>query len=131
LYDSSDGIEPTVYKGKNGLSTKIFLPSTGECGYVHDSGYDYHARDGKKLAYFADTSSTSADPKRIAYYDGAESRWWTRTCYGGNNGSAYYVSNAGKFSYESVTSSHGGVRPMLIVPFETKFHRIENTFLEA
>lgn len=130
VYNPNDSITATVNSGANGLSTKIFLPSTGECGHDH-VGYDYQAYDGENLEYFVDTNSTGDDSKRIAYFNGEVSRWWSRTCRGGSQGSAYYVDTTGRFSYESVTSSHGGLRPMLIMPPETVFDSWKNTFLAA
>ena len=130
-YDSSTSLDPLVNSGANGADVKIFLPSTSELGYDHGSGVSYHARDGANLSYFKDTSSTGADEKRVIVVTGtSDDIWWTRTCWGGSENFVYYVNDAGKFGYHGAGANHY-ILPMMIMPSETKFHAIHNTFLEA
>lgn len=126
--DDSSQLEANVNSGANGADVKIFLPSTSELGYDHGSGTSFHARDGANLAYFANTSSEGTDSKRIAYFNGEVRNWHTRTCRGYATHLTYYVNSDGKFFTQGAVANLG-VRPTLIMPFDTYFSRASNTFI--
>lgn len=100
--------------GANGLSTRIFVPGAKETGCTSS---DYANVNGAKLAYFSDNSS------RIAYYrGGGAGKWWTRDRHVGSwftTGTRFYrIETNGGLGYEGAGGSIG-VRPCIIVPFET------------
>ena len=112
----------TVYSGSNGLSAKIFLLSFYELGFTSRSGN--HPVDGAKLSYFTSGDSRDAYSKRIAYYNGIATRYWTRTSQSGTTNNAVYVKEAySSFGSASTTaaSTAYGVRPALILPSNALF----------
>lgn len=127
-YDEEMQLEPLVNSGADGLSCKIFLPSTSELGYDHSTAISFHARDGANLSYFADTSSDGADEKRVINGGGIDDIWWTRTCWGRSENFVYYVDPNGQFFNHGAVANHF-IRPMMIMPPETKFDRRSDTFL--
>lgn len=112
----------TVYSGSNGLSAKIFLLSFYELGFTSSTGN--HPVDGAKLSYFTSGDSSAAHSKRIAYYNGIATRYWTRTSQSGTTNKAVYVNKAySSFGSASTTtaSTAYGVRPALILPSNALF----------
>lgn len=100
-----------VYSGSDGLSCKVFLLSGYEIGFTQ-SDYSYFPIDGAKLDYFSD------DASRVAKLNGSAAHWWLRSPYTNNARFSWYVYDVGSCNYASVYSS-GGVRPTLILPYET------------
>lgn len=88
------------------LSRKVFLLSYTEAGF---SGSSYAKVEGTALSYFNSSS------KRIAYLNGAATRWWLRSPYTDGTDYAWYVYAYGVSSYNSVTSSRGS-RPAFTLP---------------
>lgn len=105
----------SVASGANGLSTKIFLLSTREVGYT---GAGQTFDDGICLGYFVGTNGTSADTKRIAYYNGTATSWWLRSIMANNVTYARFVRETGLVSGISIAGKLYGVRPALILPNE-------------
>ena len=77
-YVNGTGSGSSVASGANGLSCKIFLLSGYEVGFS-TSDNSYFPRDGAKLSYFSSGTSTAANNKRIANYNGSATRWWLRS----------------------------------------------------
>ena len=74
-YRPGSGYGKTVNSGAGGLSTKIFLLSGTEVGFVHE----YFAIEGAKLAYFQWCAEWGTDSKRIAKVNGSAVLWWLRS----------------------------------------------------
>ena len=111
-YVNGDGKRP-VASGANGLSCKIFLLSGYELGWT-TSDKSYFPRDGAKLSYFSFGTSSSANNKRIAKYNGSAIYWWLRSPFTGNTSSAWSVTSDGdcdSWSYDGPF----GVRPALVL----------------
>lgn len=112
-YQNGTGSGGSVASGANGLSCKIFLLSGYEVGWT-TSDNSYFPRDGAKLSYFSSGTSSSANNKRIANYNGRATGWWLRSP---STDSAYYVwdvhssGNCGYWYY----SNPCGVRPALVL----------------
>ena len=77
-YQNGTGSGGSVASGANGLSCKIFLLSGYEVGFS-TSDNSYFPRDGAKLSYFSSGTSSAANNKRIANYNGSATRWWLRS----------------------------------------------------
>lgn len=113
-YRPGSGTSMTVNSGANGLSAKIFLLSNIEVGGQTDWSYMPH--DGARLAYFEYGTGTSANNKRLAYLNGSAARWWLRSPYTYNSGSAWYVYSNGYSNGADYCSYSYGIRPALILP---------------
>lgn len=101
----------TVYKGANGLSTKVFLPSANE---IYTASH--LLADGATLDYFADIAASETSAKRIAYYsDGNKTNWWTRSAYYAGDNSVLYVNSSGGFARQGANQT-ATYRPMFIIP---------------
>ena len=103
----------TVASGANGLSTKVFLLSGYEVGWTTSSNSGFPV-DGACLDYFEGTATT--DSKRVAYLNGVETGWWTRSPQKGQTSYAMgvYTNGGGYKNYQ--TSAAYGVRPALVLP---------------
>lgn len=112
-YVNGDGGSP-VASGANGLSCKIFLLSGYELGWT-TSNNPYFPRDGAKLSYFSSGTSSVANNKRIANYNGSATNWWLRSPHTYFNVSAWSVNSNGGYG-GGVYSSTYGVRPAFILP---------------
>ena len=88
---------------------QVFLPSTIELG----SGRG----DGAVLEYF----KTDYQTKRIAYYNGTATPYWTRTAHDSQYLYSYYISASGAHSYGNRSSAYGGIRPMFVVSSDFDF----------
>ena len=113
-YQNGTGSEGSVASGANGLSCKIFLLSGYELGWT-TSDNSYFPRDGAKLSYFSSGTSSSANNKRIANYNGSASIWGLRSpnTYGTNV--VWYVYSNGNYNYWGCYNPCG-VRPALVLP---------------
>ena len=106
-----------VGTGANGLSAKIFLLSICEIGGIYSSG-----KDGATISYFSECNNNKASSKRIATLNGTASRWWLRSpFYFSSNPSstATCVETDGSCEQPYNTTIACGIRPALIMPFET------------
>ncbi|MEY8230230.1 DUF6273 domain-containing protein [Oscillospiraceae bacterium 50-16] len=113
-YRPGSGYGKTVNSGANGLSTKIFLLSGTEVGFVHD----YFAIEGAKLSYFRGCAEAASDNKRVAYLNGSAEYWWLRSPYCSSSGGttrAWSVDSSGGW-YSDHCSGTCAVRPALILP---------------
>lgn len=112
-YVNGDGGSP-VASGANGLSCKIFLLSGYEVGFS-TSDNSYFPRDGAKLSYFSSDTSSSANNKRIANYNGSADDWWLRSPGTRHTNRVWYVYSDGYCDYWTCGSTYG-VRPAFILP---------------
>ena len=109
-YRQNGGSGGTNQSGANGLPCKIFLLSSPE---VHI--YSSNDGEGASLSYFASTSPTEKDSKRIANYNGSPSAWWLRSPAITLSTSVWNVRVDGDFA-NADTSYTRGIRPALILP---------------
>lgn len=77
-YINGTGAMGSVASGANGLSCKIFILSGYELGWT-TSDASYFPRDGAKLSYFSSGTSSSANNKRMANYNGSPLPWLLRS----------------------------------------------------
>lgn len=111
-YRAGTGGSTAVSSGANGLSTKIFLLSSVEVG-LYSSGKPI---DGEILNYFINATES----KRIGYLNGSAVAWWLRTPSTGMQTQAFSTHSTGVSGRSDVTSALG-VRPCIILPFNTRF----------
>lgn len=113
-YQNGTGFGGSVASGANGLSCKIFLLSGYEVGFS-TSDSSYFPRDGAKLSYFSSGTSSSANNKRIAKYNGSATYWWLRSPSTNYTYIVWYVRSNGEYyswRYDNIC----GVRPALVLP---------------
>lgn len=112
-YQNGTGSGGSVASGANGLSCKIFLLSCYELGWT-TSDNSYFPRDGAKLSYFSSGTSSSANNKRIANYNGSATDWWLRSPSTGGTNFVWYVYSNGDCHNWSYNYTYG-VRPALVL----------------
>lgn len=112
-YQNGTGSGGSVASGANGLSCKIFLLSGYELGWT-TSDNSYFPRDGAKLSYFSSGTSSSANNKRIAKYNGSATSWWLRSPNTNYTYSVWVVYSGGD-CYSWDCSYTYGVRPALVL----------------
>lgn len=111
----------TVKSGANGVSTKVFLPSSAEVGLYSPSDYPV---DGACWSYFNDAS----DSLRVARLNGTITYWWVRSpSVSNNNVWAIMGTGTTKYSYSAVAVY--GVRPALILPYTAKLDSKTNIII--
>lgn len=115
-YHKGTGSGGSVVSGVSGLSTKVFLLSGYEVGWTTSTDSRFPV-DGACLSYFNGTEEN--DSKRIAYYNGKSTSWWLRSplTYGTYDAIGVYDYNGGYDEFNYWNSL--GVRPALILPFDT------------
>lgn len=129
-YVKSEGV---ISSGSNGLSTKIFLLGCYELGWTTSNLSEFPV-DGACLDYFSGFSA--ADSRRVGYYNGTATTYWTRSVVYGNTDLVFTVSASssifGRWGQASAswysTSNYVGVRPALILPSTAKFDPETNEF---
>lgn len=107
-----------VASGANGLLCKFFLLSGCEMGYANSSEYQYLPNDGKKLSYFDNGNDLAAASKRIAYFNGTATRWWTRSPYTWSSEEVWGITEEGYINGRHPCSSSYGVRPACLFPLD-------------
>ena len=112
-YVNGMGSGGSVASGANGLSCKIFLLSGYELGWT-TSDNSYFPRDGAKLSYFSSGTSSSANNKRIANYNGSATKWWLRSP-DPSASSVWAVYANGNYDSWNCNDTYG-VRPALVLP---------------
>lgn len=114
-YLKSYGSSSSIQNGAKGLSATIFLLTYVEVGFTGGTA-DYDPTIGAVLDYFSDivgnTNSTNA--KRIATFDGAAEKWWTRGPRLRTSNNVYIITESGGLNGWSM-KSHQGVRPAMIL----------------
>lgn len=113
-YVNGTGSGGSVASGANGLSCKIFLLSGYELGWTTSDNSRF-PRDGAKLSYFSSGTSSSANNKRIANYNGSAAHWWLRSPSPGSAGGVWFVNSSGYYDYWDYHNTRG-VRPALVLP---------------
>ena len=112
-YVNGAGRSP-VASGANGLSCKIFLLSVYELGWTTSDNLDF-PRDGAKLSYFSSGTSSSANNKRIANYNGSATSWWLRSPSTRSTNDVWGVGSNGNYDNWNCDNTVG-VRPALVLP---------------
>lgn len=106
--------------GANGLARKIFLLGAPEVNLKLKTN-TLDTNEGTALSYFASCYDTSADSKRIAYFNGSATRWWLRTpCKNSIDNDiatryAWCVYTDGQPSHAYSNNTYG-IRPAMILP---------------
>lgn len=113
-YQNGTGSGGSVASGANGLSCKIFLLSGYELGWTTNDN-SYFPRDGAKLSYFSSGSSSSANNKRIANYNGSATGWWLRSPSTSDTNDVWSVYSGGDCDDWGCNDTYG-VRPALVLP---------------
>ena len=122
-YQQSQNESFAIASGSNGLPTNVFL--LGRYELYPEGNWTGFKQDGHTLDYFADTKPSS-DPKRVAYYNGAEVRWWMRS-QEIDNPRPWAVLEKGGHSNPQPSQVYG-VRPTFIVYGDTRV-RIDNVIM--
>ena len=107
------------------LACKVFLLSGNEVGLA---GTTYLIAEGVKLDYF--NANRGNDAKRIAYLSGEAVNWWTRTQETTGSNSVFYINALGSYNTQYPPDSYG-VRPALVLPYNTEFDPDTNQFKGA
>lgn len=115
------GRDSTINSGASGLSTKIFLVSNREVGFIDDA-YGYYPTDGAKLDYFESGTSDSANQKRVAWFNGSTVYQWLRSPYLDDGQQVWRITTEGGALAHYATYTFG-IRPALIIPFTAKFDK--------
>lgn len=118
-YQNGTGNGGSLATGANGLSTKVFLLSGYEVGWIPGTSSDsnnHSPRDGVKLDYFG--SGSDGNRKRVAYNGGHTAVWWLRSPITVRSNTVWYVSIDGSI-YDYWYTVSCGVRPALILPSTT------------
>lgn len=114
-YVNGTGSGGSVASGANGLSCKIFLLSGYEVGFsISDT--DYLPHDGAKLSYFSSGTSSVANNKRIANYNGSATSWWLRSPYTRRTSGVWVVDSRGFYGSWGYNTTYG-IRPALVLDF--------------
>lgn len=108
----------SVASGANGLSCKIFLLSGYEVGF-NARNTSYFPHDGAKLSYFSAGTSSSANNKRIANYNGSAALWWLRSPYTNRTDHVWSVGSGGGYDFWDCGGTFG-VRPALVLSSTSK-----------
>lgn len=113
-YVNGTGSGGSVASGATGLSCKIFLLSGYELGWTTSGNLPF-PRDGAKLSYFSSGTSSSANNKRIANYNGSATHWWLRSPGTGSTDLVWRVNSNGNCGHWYYSDTYG-VRPALVLP---------------
>lgn len=112
-YQNGTGSGGSVASGANGLSCKIFLLSGYEVGFSTSDNSRF-PRDGAKLSYFSSGTSSAANNKRIANYNGSATLWWLRSPRTFDTDYVWNVYSSGDYSDWNYYNTYG-VRPALVL----------------
>lgn len=122
-YTAYVGLKTQIFSGADGLPRKHFLIAAYETGLDHASD---KPDDGKKLEYFLSGNDQAAREKRIAYFNGTASSYWTRSPYiGDHQYTAIGVHETGGAAYAG-RAELVGVRPVMILPNDLLLDPIPN-----
>lgn len=100
------------------FTAKVFALSASEIGGSKTDSEWLGYEEGSKLAYFVSGSTSEANSKRIATYNGSNNAWLLRSI--DNNGtyaSPYIVSSDGSY-INSTDNVNRGYLPVFIFPFK-------------
>lgn len=112
-YQNGTGTAGSVAVGANGLTTRIFLPSSTELGCTAaDFAYGTPKEIGAVLSYFSGATNAT---RMATYPDGTAGTWWTRTPDSTSTTKQLIINTNGAGHSFSCTTSNG-VRPMFIIP---------------
>lgn len=114
-YLSGGGLNGELKTGSNGLSCKIFLLSGYELGWTK-SDSSYFPADGAVLEYF--NGLQTSDKKRTALFNGSPYDWFIRSPKLTEPESVFYVNKSGGYSTLTFADGIGGVRPVIVLPYD-------------
>ena len=120
-YQSGTGSGGSVASGANGLSCKIFLLSGLEAGFRTSTSPEF-PHDGVRLSYFNSGTTSAANNKRIANYNGSVNNWWLRSSATSGTSDVLCVNIYGSWESPLCHDSHG-VRPAFILDSTAKVKR--------
>lgn len=109
------------------VSTKAFLLSMYELGFTKSNNSTLPV-DGAKLDYFETGTGTDANAKRIAYWDGSTTAWWTRSARNNDSEYVFMTSTSGSLQM-NYCYNQGGIRPAVILPYTAKIDPNTNTII--
>ena len=112
-----DYVLDTTVMGESSSTSKdkVFLLSLTEMGFTEPSG---GVALGKKIDYF------SSDARRIAFYNGVGSDYWTRSTIGLQ---PYYITSVGRMATISTPQNVlKGLRPAFVLPLSFKLKPTPN-----
>lgn len=116
-YWDGTGSGGSAATGTNGLTSKLFLLSMLEAGFVGS----FYPATGVKLDWFISGMSTTALNHRIAYENGEVSRWWMRDPSTDTSNVVYNVDEQGGSSGAAASGNYYGIRYALIIPSTSRF----------
>jgi hypothetical protein len=111
-YRKNSGYSTSVTSGSSGLVAKIFLLSGVEVNWGSTTSSVF-PNDGACLSYFSGCDNS----KRVAYFNGSSTSWWTRSPYCNSttgSGNAILVHLSGSWDHKK-TSTTQGIRPALVL----------------
>lgn len=121
-YRPGSGTSGTINSGANGLSCKIFLLSGYEVGWTTSYNSSLPI-DGAKLSYFYLGTDTTANNRRIAYFNSSSAYWWLRSPRISNSQVAWSIAGNGTLQNVFECSEYSdGIRPALILPSNMLFN---------
>ena len=113
-YVNGTGSGGSVVSGSNGLSTKLFVLSCYEIGWVQSGNTNIYS-DGECLSYFQ--GFANEDSRRIGYHqNGVAYTWWLRTPVKSGTNYVWTVNNRGGISQSQCVNSNTGLRMAMILP---------------
>lgn len=121
-YRKNGGLNGSDQSGANGLSCKVFLLSGYEVGWT-TSNNKLLPVDGAKLDYFDSGTGTSANNKRISYFNGSAVYWWLRSPRTNDPAGLHVVQTNGNDYAGGGTTNIFGVRPALVLPSTALFDK--------
>lgn len=108
----SGGGSGTDQSGTSGLPVKCFLLSVRETGAAGSTMRDTRPDDGTALDYFDGASNS----KRVAYYNGSTTAWYTRSPSTGSTSQVWFVATDGGIAHGGDATDVTGIRPAIILP---------------
>lgn len=118
-YHNGNGSSGSVASGTSGLSAKVFLLGGYEVGFTQLVYTDFPI-DGAKLDYFISGGDSTANEKRIAYFNGTATEWFLRSPLLRNTQQAWAVGTTGSYTNAFCTRSDS-IRPALVLPSNAMF----------
>ena len=118
-YRPGSGTSATINSGDNGLLCKFFLLGGYEVGLTTSTS-KYFPVDGAKLSYFESGTGSSANSKRLAYYNGSAVNWALRSPSTGGKEfiwDVYSNGSSGNGTGDYCVNSKGA-RPACLLPLE-------------
>ena len=114
-YNGVNSDADKIYSGASGFVCKLFLLSMRELGFLAGDP-SLSADDGVKLSYFNSGTSSSANNKRIANFNGSPCLYWTRSPRLNSTKAVWEVRYEGYAIDVYGYNSPDGIRPAMVLP---------------